>query len=116
MIEFIKTDDCWFFVGRGSVSLGRIKRSHDNGPLFNGITADELEQILSKMKELQNGMTSMDEINKMIDDACPVNGGGDYTQMIVNPDALKKLLTLLATRDESLMRKIEELEGENNGG
>ncbi len=45
-----------------------------------------------------------------LDKACPVVGGGDFSETKVNPDALKELLRLLLIRDDNIVKRLEVLE------
>ena len=49
-------------------------------------------------------------ISKNVEAACPVVGGGDFSETKVNPDALKVLLELLALRDDNIVKRLEALE------
>lgn len=67
VIEFIKAPHCLFQVERhervfndtatSKVNLGYIARRKDGSIHFSGYSIDELEQILTKMKDFQGGMS-----------------------------------------------------------
>lgn len=61
---------------------------------------------MGKMYTLRESEAMNEELKEMIERACPTCGGGDYSQVIVNPDNLKKLLTLLVERDEKMQQEI----------
>jgi len=53
-----------------------------------------------------------EELNAMIEAACPTCGGGDFIQIRVDAFELKNLLNLMVAREDELLKRIKALEAQ----
>lgn len=64
------------------------------------------EHKIWEVKEKKPGGSA----HRLLEEAFPIVGGGDNTELKVNPYALKELLELLLLRDDNIAKRLEALE------